>query len=254
MASTYYLLDDAMHVEEQIVQKYEQAHTAVKKSHRAAVIIQRYYRGHAVRQRLEKQRIAAIVLQKHTRGWLVRYHLPDIMQQRYDELCLNYYDRMATKIQALWRGVLARKRVCLKLLLEKKRLTEERLKRFTVPPKSSDSSASHFNRFYIEKILTLLFDRHHLLSTRVAKGIFAQKSKSEISEIEKLLTSMPWKKYKKQYTEIANEYFKRVKCIPYQYSDSRLRHQEDLLRLRAPRENKKQILDVEIEDDFLAKP
>lgn len=71
----------------------------------AAVKIQKVWRGYRVRKWLEKLNKAATIIQKWVRGWLTRWHMPEIYQKFLDERARRYYNEMAAKIQAWWRGV-----------------------------------------------------------------------------------------------------------------------------------------------------
>lgn len=70
----------------------------------AAVRIQRSFRGYRVRKTIKQWNKAATMIQKHVRGWLVRWHLPELYAYLLDLKYQRYYNTMATKIQALWRG------------------------------------------------------------------------------------------------------------------------------------------------------
>lgn len=62
------------------------------------------WRGYAVRKKLKIMIKAAIVLQKYIRGFLTRYYLPDVLHRKYDEKCLELYNKMATRIQCAFKG------------------------------------------------------------------------------------------------------------------------------------------------------
>ncbi|KAJ8974145.1 hypothetical protein NQ317_000825 [Molorchus minor] len=113
----------------------------------------------------------ATLIQKTFRGWLVRYHLPDILHEYYDRVNLNWYNRMATKIQALYKGYTVRKEICIKEILAnrakinaanaeiEKALKEQMKKNYVLR-----------HKVHVEKIFTALFDRHHLLRTQRTEG------------------------------------------------------------------------------------
>lgn len=70
----------------------------------AAVRIQRLFRGYRVRKTIKHWNGKATIIQKHVKGWLVRWHLPELYAELLDLKYQRYYNQMATKIQALWRG------------------------------------------------------------------------------------------------------------------------------------------------------
>ncbi|XP_076264218.1 spermatogenesis-associated protein 17-like isoform X2 [Rhynchophorus ferrugineus] len=194
MASVYYLLDDALHVPDYIVEKYLHQDKDVKSNYLAAVIVQRSYRGYVARRHYKNIRSAIIKIQKYIRGWLVRYKLPDILQERYDHMCLEHYNKMATKIQACWRGILVRHEMDIKNIINKRELTIDKRKsikeEYSADTEDNSTNANQdktnailngysgmplTNDFYKMKIVDILFDRHHLLSTKKIKGILDNK-------------------------------------------------------------------------------
>lgn len=70
----------------------------------AIILIQSAWRGYLVRKELKRLHAAATIIQKHVRGFLTRINLPKYLLQILEAKNKRFYDEMATKIQALWRG------------------------------------------------------------------------------------------------------------------------------------------------------
>ncbi|CAG9764259.1 unnamed protein product [Ceutorhynchus assimilis] len=273
MASVYYLFDDAIHVAEYIVEKYSQQDTNLKVNHCAAIIIQRSYRGYVVRK-LHRQKLrAVIILQKYIRGWLVRYHMPDFLQEVYDRKCLNLYNKAATKIQSMWRGVLVRFEIDIKQMMKDKKLLMDKIqglhisdsldsqkkrdKEPTIEETDEDEdmvgSGTLFgqNSFLQAQIIKMMFNRHHLLSTEMRRGVLD--TTEELKQIEKILKTLPWKSYMNNKRSLYYKYRKYEKCqkpaYHYNFTDPKMRKQEDLNRLRDKSHDlKEEYMDNYVED------
>ncbi|KAH1010136.1 unconventional myosin-Vc [Dendroctonus ponderosae] len=252
MASVYYLFDDAIHLADDIVQEYSKQQTNLKENHYAATIIQRTYRGYLIRKSYKKHLEAIIVFQKYTRGWLVRYHLPDRLHEFWDSMCLNAYSKAAAKLQAVWKGYKVRQEIDIKKIMQARKMSEHLAK--NMDDSSLDSKSSNENKDterptivedlslggvplgkrkdLIQRIMELMFDRHHLLSTQIHQGVL--QGSSELMEIEKIIKNLPWSEYMKKMRKL---YYKHreselnKKCT-YIFTDKRMQYQEDLLKLR----------------------
>lgn len=86
------------------IESFSQSEEKEKDIHFAAVRIQRCLRGYNVRKVIKKWHKAATTIQRYVRGFLVRWHLPELYAKNLEVKYCSYYNRMATKIQALWRG------------------------------------------------------------------------------------------------------------------------------------------------------
>ncbi|KAL1516935.1 hypothetical protein ABEB36_000764 [Hypothenemus hampei] len=257
MASVYHFLDDALHVAEDIVKNYEQQDQDLLKKHQAATLIQRTFRRYIAHNKYMNQMQATIVLQKYCRGWLVRCHLSKILKEFYDSLCQKQYNMAANKIQAAWKGKQVRKQYDITEVMKEKRKTIEEsqalmkpgnfgyelsdtdsLKQSITNNKNSDKDLNYNNDVdetednLKTRILELMFDRHHLVSTEIRKGVLH--CNEELKEIEKLLKTLPWKDFMKKRKKLYYKYLDMINQDQnhYIFQDKKMRKQEDLYRLR----------------------
>lgn len=135
-----------------------------------------------MRQMIKKWNFTAIIIQKHVRGWLTRINLDNNYKHIYKYKCEKYYNEMATRIQAAFRGYLVRKSVDIKKnVAERKRIQEENDKmmifiqeqqKFIEQQKRGEEEKNN-----LISIATILLDRHHLLRTEQKEGIFSLNGK-----------------------------------------------------------------------------
>ncbi|KAJ8929280.1 hypothetical protein NQ314_018035 [Rhamnusium bicolor] len=236
MASVYYLFEDALHSEENIVDKYKDHQYTAKMEHFAAVKIQSHYRGYLVRKEMKKLNRLATLIQKCVRGWLLRYHLPDILHEYYDTMCINLYNRMASKIQALWKGYTVRKTCSIKdIRARRERILQANEEMANALKEQREKNNMLQQKLRSEKILQVLFDRHHLLRTHQKEGIFS-KHDSE---------STRWTDFMKKMRKMYNTYNKEKGGYQYTFNDKYLRKQEDLQRLKDPTNEIRQIINID---------
>ncbi|CAG9816283.1 unnamed protein product [Phaedon cochleariae] len=255
MASVYHLYEEVVHIEDDIVMKFKLHAVTAKKDHFAATKIQSVFRGYVVRKEMKKLNMAATLIQKHVRGWLLRYHMPDILQEYHDMVCFKYYNGMATRIQARWRGYKVRKyEICIKDHLEEqeqmKKANEDMQKALTQQRSQGGNGSGVMDfekeKIKIEKILKCIFNRHHLLRTQQKGGVLSIQGKDELSELEKLLKSVSWTDYMKNLRKLYNRLSKEKNENQYKYSDKKSRKQEDLLRTKEPS-------DISVQNGYLDK-
>ncbi|KAL3271430.1 hypothetical protein HHI36_021910 [Cryptolaemus montrouzieri] len=256
MASVYYLFDDATDIADSIIYSTEAKYELDKKRYFAALIIQRTFRGFAVRCEYKRCIHAAIVIQKHFRGYLLRLHLPEIATVAFRRKCLSIFNKMATKIQALWRGYWTRKTVKIEEIIAEKREEQDAHdaikkffdKVFTKGPEIESDISLAFEDLTEEEryekkvaksspeILKYLFEKHHLLRTYQIEGVLSIHKSKELSMLEKFLTQLDAKTYINNMRKIYRE--TEEPKVDYMFTNKTARKLEDLIRLRNHREGK----------------
>ncbi|CAH1113277.1 unnamed protein product [Psylliodes chrysocephalus] len=235
MASIYHFYEEAQHTENLVFESYKVQNDFQTKVNWAATKIQSFFRGLIVRVKLEYDKNAAIVIQKYVRGWLLRYHLPDKLQEFYDENCFKFYNQCAAKIQATWKGYVFRKYTfCIKDVLAARtqiaKGNEEIFQLFKQPFNEFNKTQFEISDDYIREIYEILFDRHHLLRTNHIKGVLSQEGTEELAILEKLIKVMPWQDFITGIHKIYYDCSRKKEPITYKYSDKRLHIHEDFIR------------------------
>lgn len=264
MASAYFLYDDALSIADDILLRTENRYELDKKRYFAALTIQRSYRGYAIRNSVKKWHRAANIIQKAFRGWSLRWKLPEIAAQAFEIKSKIYYNKMATKIQAYFRGYQVRKDYNVKYIFEEKateRETNDLILNFFKDIKDFKQQQSLDDMFTkmnpnldeyerkvtkanrkIDTIINCLFQKHHLLRTKHIKGVLSNNKSDDLSATEKLLKYMADKDY---MNNIHQTFDTAKKCEnKHIFTLNKLKHIEDLLRdkeLREPKSLKNQI-------------
>ncbi|KAF5290688.1 hypothetical protein FQR65_LT01978 [Abscondita terminalis] len=210
-----------------------------KKYHLAALVIQSAYRGYRLRKEIRRWHQAATILQKYIRRWLVLWHLPKTYKEYYEWFCASYYHKMATRIQALWRGYWYRKdRLSPKELLKRKRELEELIeKNKKAMVSASQAELERMGRLDKEAerwVLYILFKLHHHLRTYVTEGIYSTHNSKDLSSIEQLLKALPLYHYMANVKKIYNQRVAKEKShYPvYMFKKHLMRNFEDAYRSR----------------------
>ncbi|CAG9855758.1 unnamed protein product [Phyllotreta striolata] len=235
MASIYPYYEESEHAEGIVFASCKVQNDFQAKLSWGATKIQSFFRGLKVRKQIEHMRKAAITIQKLVRGWLVRYHLPDRLQEYYDEICFRHYSKAAAKIQATWKGYVFRKfTFCIKDVLEERariaHADEEIHKLFQQPFNEFNKTPYKISEDYLRQIYEILFDRHHLLRTKHIKGVLSNEGSDELSILEQLIKVMPWNDFVRTIHKIYYNYMKMPKPVRYKYSDKTLNKHEDFIR------------------------
>lgn len=146
---------------------------------RAATLIQRHWHGYRTRKWLQQCHAAATLLQCHWRGVLSRHRV--IQLQAYQQLQhhTHYYNYMATKIQAVYRGFHTRQHMCniakrheylQQLHVRSQQLIEEEVPQY--------QHATNNYRTYVKNtrheanLYNTLQHQHYLLSTSNQRGVY----------------------------------------------------------------------------------
>ncbi|KAF5296390.1 hypothetical protein FQA39_LY12509 [Lamprigera yunnana] len=210
-----------------------------KERHFIVLKIQAYWRGHRVRKEIRKWHQAATVLQKYVRRWLVIWHLPEIYRNYYEWYMEMYYHKMATRIQALWRGYRVRRdgmspKESLQTRLASARANSE----MTATMKNAFATMKKLKMEKLDEeskgwVLFIFFKLHHHLRTYQREGIYSEHNSKKLSSIENMLKCMPFDIYMRQ---LKNIYYKEITIKkpkpPYMFKDRRMQELEDFYRNR----------------------
>ncbi|KAK5640627.1 hypothetical protein RI129_011438 [Pyrocoelia pectoralis] len=208
-----------------------------KKRNFAASLIQRVFRGFLLRKKIAEWNRAATVLQKYIRRWLVLWHLPEFYEEYLEWRTTLYYNTMATRIQALWKGYKVRKgKLPIKVLLQR-RLALEKLNQETVFQMGGafrnmeKDRMEKMNREAEEKVAFIVFKLHHHLRTYSREGIYSLHNQKKLSSTETLFKSLRFKKY---MDDLKRMYYEEIKqkgsTHSYMFEDKKMREIEDLYR------------------------
>lgn len=207
MASLYPILNTIFHTEDDIGVECEKCSSVSGRKYSAAVKIQKLFRGYSARKYLKIQHHAATLIQKTFRGWQVRYKLPDMMHEYFDRICLKQYTDAATRIQTLWRGYRVRKYEANihQIMLDKRKAIEanEKMRHLINNCRKQDKENCVKE---CSEILSILFNRHHLLRTYQKEGLFSIQGSEELSQIEQLLNDTVWADYMENIRKIYAKY------------------------------------------------
>ncbi|XP_076296581.1 uncharacterized protein LOC143216896 [Lasioglossum baleicum] len=113
----------------------------------------------------------------------------------------NYYNRMATKIQAAWRGYWVRKTVLnisamrrwLETVYKKNGETVKNMNRFKYNEIRNRERSLELES--MQWVLFILFKLHHLLRTKQRPGVVTRIDKSSFTFIEEMLKCFEYRKY-----------------------------------------------------------
>ncbi|XP_076655556.1 uncharacterized protein LOC143360508 [Halictus rubicundus] len=160
-----------------------------------------WIRGIQTRKHFRLLHQSAITIQRQWRGYCVRIFADRYLVERVHRMWQDYYNRMATRIQAIWRGYWVRKTVLnipamrrwLKNVYEKNGETVENMNRF-----KQNEIKNREHRLELESmqwVLFILFKLHHLLRTKQRPGVVTRIDKNSFTFIEEMLKCFEYKKY-----------------------------------------------------------
>ncbi|XP_045466455.1 uncharacterized protein LOC123675189 [Harmonia axyridis] len=259
MASVYYLIDDARDIADYIIWSTDEKFELDKKRYFAALVIQRTFRGFAVRCQYMNIVKSAIIIQKYVRGYLLRIHLHEIAASTFKEKCMRTFNTLATKIQAAWRGYWARKNFNIDEILNERKEEQDtqaaisdlfgKIFRSRQPGQSDYSldmdgvgmgemsEEDRIARSASKKspeILQSLFEKHHLLRTYQIEGVLSEHGSKELSLIEKFLKKLDCKEYMTNVRKLYEE--DNTPNFEYIFRNKKARMIEDMLREHKHRE------------------
>ncbi|XP_041107508.1 spermatogenesis-associated protein 17 isoform X2 [Polyodon spathula] len=161
-----------------------------RKEHKAALLIQSWFRGCRVRAYLRHLQRKATTIQKIWRGYLGRMYFRRMVKTAYFIMKMNFYNEMAVRIQKRWRAYYVRKYVhnyyALKQYLEGLTMTNEIVRReleeFAViksreREKTALESGERKKDYLARKM-------HYLVSTEQIAGVFNSPYKLFPDEME----------------------------------------------------------------------
>ncbi|XP_033178663.1 uncharacterized protein LOC105681231 [Bombus impatiens] len=120
---------------------------------------------------------------------------------RVHQMWQDYYNEMATRIQAFWRGYWIRKTVLdiekmrrwLNEVYTKNEETVKNMKRFK--QEEIECVQTIIERESMQWILFILFKLHHLLRTKQRPGVFTRIDSTRFTLIEEMLRCLEYKRY-----------------------------------------------------------
>ncbi|KAH0948149.1 hypothetical protein HN011_006117, partial [Eciton burchellii] len=167
----------------------------------AARKIQAWFRGIVTRNHFRKLHKSATILQRYWRGYRARTFVHQYLAECVHQMWQDYYDSMATRIQAIWRGYWTRKtqinvlqvREWRRNLQMKNNETLENMKKFR--QKELDHAENVTEREAMHWILFILFKLHHLLGTKCRPGVITKIDKTRFTYIEEMLKCLQYNRY-----------------------------------------------------------
>lgn len=167
-----------------------------KKERDAAVKIHSWFRKIQVQRYIRNQHACATIIQKTFRAYIGRKYYREAVRKRMKGVMTLFYDQMATKIQAKWRGYYARKyrfnfytrKTYLDALVLKNERIRVQLQQTGLKNKEKEEKKRKEQEMNAE--IMKHRRRHYLLSTQVCPGVYNSFNKSNIG-IEDVIKSLP---------------------------------------------------------------
>jgi len=164
----------------------------------AAVKIQSWFRSSKTRSTIKFLHDSAVVVQKEFRAYITRKRYRHMMFECVKNMMQQYYDKQATKVQAIWRGYAARtfkanyyrQKAYLEGLKARNKKTLEYLKQHDETRKLKD--ADQRSKEDAMARLHNLRRTHYLLSTKVRGGIYNSKTNPSPDMEAALIAASPY--------------------------------------------------------------
>ncbi|CAK1543144.1 unnamed protein product [Leptosia nina] len=197
-------------------------------------------RADLAERRRHKRFLAVLLLQRMTRGYLIRKHIAWLSFNATIIQCAfrvhrarkayrgalrravrnkhgRHYAQAATKIQALWRGHHSRRtKFCYRSYRKWLATVKERGERraaeaveFGIRSRADDLGI--LEEEARQWLAYVVFKLHHLLRTYVCAGVYSDPGTSELSEFEKLLTSIRYTEYMKRLKRKYHEFVRKFR-------------------------------------------
>lgn len=195
MAAYIQLKGKQSSVAREIFNKKRSVYLEREKEWNSAVKILSWFRRLQVQNYIKHQHESALIIQRVYRGYVGRKRYRQIVKHKMQTMMAFFYDKMATKIQALWRGYYIRKYKA-NYYARKAYLDALVIKNETVRLELDRVKAERLAKEEIQRRDKLMRDttlnhrkNHHLLSTKVCRGIYNSPKKST-KEIEEALKNV----------------------------------------------------------------
>ncbi|OAD61536.1 Spermatogenesis-associated protein 17 [Eufriesea mexicana] len=167
----------------------------------AARRIQAWIRGILTRNHFRLLHESAVIVQRHWRGYRTRTIVDRCLIERVHQMWQDHYDKMATRIQALWRGYWTRRtaldirkmRQWLDQVYAKNEETVMSMKKFR--QQEIDVVQAIIEQESMQWILFVLFKLHHLLRTAQRPGVLTKIDSTKFTLIEEMLKCLEYRRY-----------------------------------------------------------
>ncbi|XP_026670147.1 spermatogenesis-associated protein 17-like [Ceratina calcarata] len=201
MASVVTFTVDPIDLEEEIKRRDDLAESTRRFYFIAARRIQAWIRGIFTRNHFRLLHKSAVTIQRHWRGYHTRIAVDRYLIHSVHQMWQDYYDAMATRIQAFWRGYWIRKTVrdiqkmkrWLKEVYAKNEEAIENMNKFRQA--EINHMQAVIERESMHWTLFILFKLHHLLRTAQRPGVITRIDGTQFTLIEEMLKCLEYKRY-----------------------------------------------------------
>lgn len=169
---------------------YAQHITATK----AAIIIQRHYRGHYTRLYISMLNSAAVIIQRLWKRYTFKKRLDELAIQTFATKAIEYYNKAATVIQRHFKGYYTRKHHMdfqknKKWLKDNQKTNDEWLKVMLDYKQNISTELEKINKETLKCMaVEIVHKKHPMLRTKHIKGVFSNKGNVHCdSEFEKII-------------------------------------------------------------------
>ncbi|XP_063365039.1 uncharacterized protein LOC134653577 [Cydia amplana] len=185
----------------------ERADEAESQRHKrflAVVLLQRMVRGYLIRKHIAWLSKKATIIQRAFRIYLARKTYMAALRRAVRQKHGRYYDKAATRIQALWRGHYSRHtKFCYRRYRRWLATVTERGERRAAEALEFGLISRADNLRILEEearkwLAFVVFKLHHLLRTLSRAGVYSDPATTELTQFEKLLKSIHYKQYMKR--------------------------------------------------------
>ncbi|XP_024946113.1 spermatogenesis-associated protein 17 isoform X2 [Cephus cinctus] len=207
MASVIALKNDKCKFENEVRNREQEAEFMRRILFMAARKIQAWFRGILTRNHIRSLHERVTTIQRHWRGYRGRVYAEFYLVESVVTSWKQYYDTMAGKIQAVWRGYWVRKnamdigkfRQWLDYVYKKNNETVEQMRKFRESELENARKVTEYESMLW--ILYILFKLHHLLGTKQRPGVMSRIEKNKFISVEKMMQCLEYSLYNKKKRE-----------------------------------------------------